>query len=682
MAARINRVDHDVKRKVEAFAFRATEAFARDLSTLDAREARQDAIKRAAGRDVILTFFDSIEGRHRAVNLGEEYTTELPNQDIDWLRQHELDKVITDNADACYLTSTAAYHLKAPSGSHCVRFLRVGDALRTFESLETVAFWLAEVARQSAAILVDTPSFASPILLAERLTDTNPIVEFLPGHPSDFEAEAERTLEGLLSQLPLDGVLTVLVSVSSTGALIDSLRSIVEGLGGPTDRIQYVSLYAFSDADSYGRVLCRLRDAANNSSSDDCSLCATGNNTVIEIDSRVYFYRDRNEQTTRPLSKDFEAGSLFIRRYQHVEDAFRVHRHDRNDQRHHAFDIDVNLLLDDTTFRESYIATLETIHRPTVIVAPEHASGRALARIASEKFAAKEVIHNDLRTSSGLALRDREALREAADILIVDDVLNTGTRLDRYNRALREDLGEFHSVTFLVGIARPQSRGEWESHQKRLTQRHNWTATLKSVESIFLPRWKSDQCPWCQEYNILSRLSQRFARPPEWLTKRLWLLTQRPDGISDPLLTLPGTPQTLVAGTGAVPGEGFSPILTVFSIATALQSLRSKTPDAALTFKGLRPRLLDLGVFNLYTEGLLTAAFLRSADPREWSAATASDLKNHLIAAANDRKELLGEMLVLGARRPDLRCTGTEFDSLFTPVFADATGRMREILCG
>jgi hypothetical protein len=161
-----------------------------------------------------------------------------------------------------------------------------------------------------------------------------------------------------------------------------------------------------------------------------------------------------------------------LERYQHVENVLRLHRDDPNDGRHHAFDIDVLTLLKQPFFIERYQQKLKDLKQnPDLIVTPDHEPGRAMGEIAARHFGVPLIVHNDLRPR-GLFPRDQiRQVKNATSLLIVDDVLNRGTRLVTYNQSLRENFGNLKVIDFLVGVARPQSSGEWKGHLVAITKK-------------------------------------------------------------------------------------------------------------------------------------------------------------------------------------------------------------------
>src|SRR5205823_12036389 len=132
----------------------------------------------------------------------------------------------------------------------------------------------------------------------------------------------------------------------------------------------------------------------------------------------------------------------------------------------------------------------------------------------------------------------RDLLRGARRILIVDDVVHTGSRLTAFTRALREEHGRVEKLCIAVAVARMESDEEFEDLKKRVTAGHTWSGSLVALEQVAIPAWGADDCPWCREYELLSAVSERFATPASWLVDRVAVLAQRETGIHEESLLI------------------------------------------------------------------------------------------------------------------------------------------------
>jgi hypothetical protein len=286
------------------------------------------------------------------------------------------------------------------------------------------------------------------------------------------------------------------------------------------------------------------------------------------------------------------------------------------------------------------------------VIVPPHAAGRALGTIAAEVLEVPLIVHDNLRPAWDLAEVDCLRLRQARQLLILDDVLMSGSRLDGYNKALRENqeaFGSFDCVHFWVGVARPDCAASLRRAEISLTKHAPWEASLGFAEKIFLPAWNEKGCPWCLEYDFLSRWSKEQAEPPAWLQQRLQYLTQKGVGISgEPLLLLPPS-QPVTLGVGSLVGPvGLSSIETVFSVMAGVQNLRHDASDQKRLWRSiLAANVLKPANFINYSEALVRAALLRSLNPAELGQTARMESNEVLLKALaqSDQHLLLGEMV-------------------------------------
>jgi len=228
----------------------------------------------------------------------------------------------------------------------------------------------------------------------------------------------------------------------------------------------------------------------------------------------------------------------------------------------------------------------------------------------------------------------------------------SGSRLDGYNKALRENreaFGSFDCVHFWMVIARPDCAASLRRAQVSLTKHAPWEASLGFAEKIFLPAWNEKDCPWCLEYDFLSRWSKEHAEPPAWLQHRLQHLTQKGDGISgEPLLLLPPS-QPVTLGDGSLVGPaGLSSMETVFSVIAGVQNLRHDASDEKRLWRNiLTANVFKPANFFNYSEALVRAALLRSLNPAELGQTARLESNEILLKALAqpDQHLLLGEMV-------------------------------------
>jgi len=542
----------------------------------------------------------------------------------------------------------------------------------TKDALDALSFWLAPVVSPASAVLLDTWGI-SLILQASLMRLPKTLAwDALRIHPSHDRLAARKTLENLVSDVPKGSTVIFLESLHISGRMWNLMQLVFEELGRPDLKLQAHAMFNFKNSDAAVRPLCELHETIEKyESQETCRLCEKGS-PRFRIDPKVYYLREVSQTPVFFEKGHYATGREFVDRYKDVPAAFRLHRQDPNDGRHHAFDIDVLTLLENNTFLDRLDKHLDAIESPDVIVVPNHEPGTRLGEIASSKFKRPLVIHDNLRPDSKLKDADSRLLKDSRHILILDDVLNSGSRLHKYNKTLRESgYAPFDRVSYVVAVARPQSEAEWKHHRASLTMHHDWAATLTGVEKIYLPRWKRNECPWCKEEILLASISSPFPSAPKWISDRTQKLADTEYGLNrDIFLSVPPAETSSLGASSDFGPQGLSPVATTFCVVSALQELRNgPAPD-----KQLRPNFPNFNVFNikkcleLYDEALLRAIFLRVVVASEWGELARRELGKFLPPELlkPDHAQVRGETLVCMYRN-GLRIDPAEFHSAFSP---------------
>jgi hypothetical protein len=655
MDVRLSRVSPGTSRRATCFVFRAPDSLVDSLAKPNEIGTREAVIWRANRKPVCLLTYNRAKSVHEMYYVGLEGLRFIDEASaVASVRQSDLEQVIATTEQDCYLLASPTYHFVTPSHRHTSLFLRVGDAIRSLEILDRLAFWLLPIVDRADGILVDHWSI-SPVVMRALLSSGRHIpFDCLTGHPRLDKQIATTSLEKLLSVSSSEPRIRCIVSVTGSGSLVSLLKETSADHHLVVDDDTVCCLYGFMNNQAVP-VMCRIPHTTEDyPSEEECQLCKN-DSTPIQVDPRLYYVRSFKENDVVLTKAHLSLGREFFGSREAVAGGLRVHRNDPNDGRHHAFDIDVLAVLTDDAFLAEYQRRLELIERPEVVIVPDHQAGRRMATIAAEVYGGVPVIvHGNLRIGTGLSAEHAKVLKQAQRVIIIDDVMNSGTRLNEYNKALREQFGPFESVTFLVGVARTESAAEWEENRIALTTNHPWQSRLLCVDRAYLPRWDELVCPWCHELDFLSGVSEKLTRPPDWLIDRIDLLSRRGSGVlEEPLLILPGVSSKRLGSGSPVGPEGLSSTRTLFAIASALQQLRNDDNRK----KRLDPRFPDSNVFgrnnlNNYSEGLLRAVILRLIRPHEWGSANRAPLRRDLCAMARklDQDILLGEFVLASAR--------------------------------
>jgi adenine/guanine phosphoribosyltransferase-like PRPP-binding protein len=649
----LNRISAGDFRRSTEVVFVSDQTFFPVIDSERGRPGREAAIERVNDKPLLILAYDSAQSLHRLKRITRDGLSDVAQSAtaVSRIREIDLARMVDQTRDFCYYRATKTYHFITPSEKHCSRFLRVGNMIRSVEILDRLAFWILPEIAASDLLLIDTWSIAAVALRALQKLRIDRPFDCLTTHPRRDKKSGLELLQRLLSMAPPDPTLSCLISINSSGSFLADLQDILRPIKDRFRLVRPICLYSFEGTPGTSETLCRLQDTVENyPSAEECALCK--DTRPIAIDPSLYHVKSADEREVVLGEEHFTEGRVFLEKYQHVRAALRLHRSDPNDNRHHAFDIDVLTLLSDTKFSAAYLKTLDELpdKSPEVIITPNHAAGRKMGAIARERLGGVLIVHNDLRQS--LPAQEVALIKDATRVLVVDDVLNSGTRMEEYNRAFRERFGHLKSISFIVGIARPSSESEWKTAERAVTDKHAWTAVLRFVERICLPRWDEKLCPWCAEYDFLTSVSETLPTflVPDWLNQRILRLAERLNGIADdPILLLPGVAVRDLASQSLSGPEGFGPTLVTFSLAAALQALRH---DKRAN-RRLDPRFPDCRVFGIknlqfYSESLLRALMLRLVAPNEWGSETRTELQQEILHDSRTVTDdvLLGEIIL------------------------------------
>jgi len=618
-------------------------------------------------RDRPIYVVDKMGGELRLRRVVKEGLSEaVPDDGLRRIQEADLMDMMFSDGSACIMEPGGNYHFVTPSLMHTNRFLRIGDLIRNRETLDRLAFWIERFVRKAQGLLIDSWSIASLGLRAMHQAGVNIPFDCLPEHPSQNTDACRSVIDKLLSDIPQKGKLLVVISISGSGRLLEQIRAVM-----PTGLdVSFLSLYGFQSTPAEIECIARINDKEGTYPEADCKFCNDGSKP-IPIDPASYHLRSWREEWVMTSQDHCAPGRDFLDRYHDVDNLFFVHRDDPSDQRHHAFDIDVSRLLKIDSFRDRLVELMKRFHgKKDLIVTPSHAVADQMRSIAEEVLCIPALVHDNLY-GNAVTPKQREMLENARNLLIVDDTINSGTRLSGYIQALREgQYGPFDTVDYLVAIARPETELELKQASRLIANRHSWRGALHHVEMFLLPRWSGEVCPWCKEFDLLSKLEERYAEPPEWLIRRNQKLSSRGTGIADePFLLLPGITTPTLGSESVLAKEGISGQKVVFGVASGLQRHRSDREQN----KKLHPdyplaNVVNPDLFSVrYTEGLIRAAFLRTITRPEFGNQASIESRDFLLGAMRsvNQKIVVGEMLTAIGRRAFPVISATRFVTSF-----------------
>lgn len=638
----------------------------------DARRDPESAFKRFRDQPVLLLASDTyqpyltrnINPLARELEVDDWQATEK-----DWLgriRQAEMEHLLSEGR--CRLPLLGDYYYRLPSGRITRSFLRVGNLQRSQHALDCIFFWLLPSIENCAGVITDTWSIGSLSQnISRRLMDYDTRIaapcpiEMLAGY-RDAGGQAIRIADAIDSFLTgvsqNQGIVLVLISATHTGGLQHELSAFLDSRE-IADRARYVSLFKLSQASDVP-TLCDLSDDFNYELIEN-----PNEKNVIDIDDSIYFpVQERDIEKIKTL--DFAtAASRFADPFARMPFC-RVHYTDAENPatpRHHAVWIDTAVLIENTVFQEKLRAEVLSLQpEPALIICPGHTSARRMAQLACDILGGRPQVHAhenlsihpdsepDLRV--GAAVR---ALGPSEAILFMDDAFITGSRIRNYQTNLRE-LNEHCVLHYLAAISRPDSAESWKKQQKtfqaarapRPGEDSRPGNTFQAIETLILPNWGKNDCPWCLEETVADKLPAPLRR-----LERLRGAVQ--EGLTADLFNLgPGIAQPALRSGAFWGPEGMPCANLVCLVANVLQRLRTEPCDGKACLGSrdfLVATVLGKDVYlRHYTDPVLVACILRAARPHEL---TYRNREIELIRAQELRRQcadngntILGELLV------------------------------------
>ena len=683
----VAKLDPQLIRAVTSILFQVTEDLAERLVSGAAANIRKDLLARAPGLWIgIITYLRS-RGDHvlwRLLPSGGDPIESAPS--IPAVRSRALQRLLEGSGAPCYMDSGATYHFVTPSNRHTRVFLRVADSLTSTDILDQYAFWMMPFLAAVDLVLADTWGIASIILRTLQLLGSSAYFDCFSVHPAHDQFAAENTIKRVLARKPRGARVAVVISVTASGSVADIIQRLLGEQDVESGSVSITNIFAFAQTTSIGTTLCRLPvNPDQYGSYEECPDCVAGTSTAIEIDQRGYNLRlDREVDCLLRhdlFSNEIIRAERLTIEAAHAGRALRVHRSDPSDDRHHGFHVDVASLLESDEFSRDLLTAASSFTKPDTLLVPDHLAGRKLAETLAANWTVEVVYANRLDPANGLPREDHERLSCARNLLIVDDVVNTGSRLESFVDGLRRHYPVKDSVEILVGVARTVSHESLKKIQRSF-RNPTWTSKFHAVREVFLPDWRSQDCPWCVEWDFLCRVSKRLAEPPLWLTNRIAELSST-QGTESPLLLLPGSEPPLLGAGSYIANEKANALLVSFLIAADLQYLRFDI-DEARRLSPLYPTSAVFAADNLtnYSEPMLRALHLRLIRPVEWGTKNRAKMSAQVMKYLSDGRHdvLLGEYLLAVARGIVTRPGRRQFDAWFAEPLGQICEDVREVL--
>ena len=578
------------------------------------------------------------------------------HKQLSWVTDAELARALC-HADlwsllqqpGCVLAPTPEFHFEGPNRSHFKGFVRPGLALLSTESLDSAAFWLLPHYSPGMAIVADTGHLLGLAMHIQRYYSEQ-LGQPFQSAPCDAVRgyqEHDTELHVRLSRLherASKEELLILVSARSSGRLEARLIDQATSLW-PT--VAAVSMFGIAEDGTQPppNVLCTLPPEYERLGQAPCELCRQGV-PLVRVDPHTYLLEvSAAAQRSTIGLQDAARAKEFLERYRGrgVVSLHRTRSNPGEESRHHMVHLNTDRLIQLPEFQARLERQAEELRgRFDAVLAPSHHAARALA----ERVAALSGTAIVICDEEGLRAQDVEALKRSASILIVDDVVTSGTRLRGYKKRLREcdwfDPGK--PLHMLVAVARPTSDAQLALVRDMLKPH----GVLASVEQLSLPDWDDKECPWCREARRLAAVS---VGQSEYFSRRSAMLRDTDAGIDgEAFLRLDGSGVQMSLTDSPVFGGGLTQVELFLAVASAVQEVRNRgklleyaQPPVA---KVLSP---DGYLTGRYFEAIIDAAICRAA--RRFDLRT-STIEPELIAKVGRRldenisRELRAELLM------------------------------------
>ena len=657
---------------IEYIVFKVNKAIKEHLKR--DRKDRDQILKRARGVDVfLLTLKDDFS---KTLFCIKSDSCELIDDQsrIEEIRRADFLDVLERSKGECLHIAGNGVHYQTPSGKHTKAFLRLADVVHSYGRLDRISYWLLEELNKVEAVLVDNWSLASIILYSQIQLNKKIKFDCLHQHLNFNKADAFKVAKELLNGLKANDSVLLFVSVNTSGrhytSLIDMCKKDVKPDLNYTSASIYEMPYDGKAINHPDKIFCKLNDEDNPEmttySKKNCHYCKELKEDFLYIDERYYYPRPKNESFIKlPVKYIGEDSPIrpHLDLVGSIDGALCVHRDDPNDEqipRHHAFYVDVIKLMEDDKFKKQFSEKLDELESdqgvPDAIIYPPHNAAKKMLEVISSKWNSGKMIASH-KLKNDISEKDKKYLKSCKHICILDDVIITGGRIERYVNDIRtefvSDEPALEKLSVIVAVQRVENEHcIKELKDGCLSRKSKWQSALYTVTELFLPNWDEKSCPWCKEAEIWAEASERdpFCDPSYFDLRMTALNSYNTSGLSVSPIPKFNYNNTKSLGAGSPLGKkGTSEMHLLFTIAVALQMMRfDECPEERLARKFEVSNALminnalacgkEKSIFARYSESLIQACLLRCAKPSEWSGDMLEVGIPYLIAKLNDEE--------------------------------------------
>ncbi|MDB4019437.1 hypothetical protein N9491_02370 [Planktomarina temperata] len=597
---------------------------------------------------------------HKLTDMNGKLVKKL-DEELENIRHEELEKLV-DASGALYEGNK--YHFfRLPSGQTADYFLRIGNCLARQEALHIFSFWAIPSLQNTNLIICDTWSISTLGMflarLGERYSGNKYECQYLSRYLDDNIGTANE-VEEMLEQAD-DGSVTplFLVSVVSSGRSLEIYSTAYAHLF--INRIpKALVLYyvgnnlSFSPSSHFDMVvLCNLGSVLEGKGLKGFTedFAVENGQQIFSIDTETYFpkYFEAREHKFSVIKCAIESKPFFERYAGHQ--IFSICKNGASNtklnlRRHHAFHVDILKLVKTKEFSERLKSKLEALpNPPTHVICLTKPADLAMAKVLRDLLQGSCKI-DIMRMSTFKKIPGRKDILGVLNnnknrVLFVDAMFISGqSTAQDFQQGLRQGLTAANTssyaaaISYLIGLLRPDLSSKISSEVGQMVRKccptQQGDILTDSVETILLPNWDDQKCPWCAERELHRLLSKKYISQMSWLErdyidKRISLLmTCGQDGLKENLFFKRYPDQTFMFGksslwfdTAHVQNKGLkhTEADVMLAVASAIQYWRDdywKLPPAQY--------LLDQQTcfsVNVYNDTLLRAAIWRSLSKTE-----------------------------------------------------------------
>lgn len=554
--------------------------------------------------------------------------------DIKRFRRQGIAKIAKDRK--LVVQSSNHYHFENPSGRHSTQFLRLANILTEASEIVFIAFCCLGYFRENTeTIYIDTPALYSLVFSIEEQ-----IRSFTPNTNLEvINFESYFNLQDYDFKYSDESL--VLISASSTGGLAQTLITQKE-----FEPWQVVQILYLGNGKSTHTAVCNLALDAENPDgfseiitvrADECVPCKRYS-VPIPIQSDQFTFAGPQlapitilERHQHPELKEFLKCALGTEALQVglSDDISRLGDHQ------HFISLDVLLNSDKFLEKVNFVLDRSFPARATKIVCAT-ADSKLLARHIARRMKLDEdtCLISIEQIASNFENND-------CPIVVVADAVESGRSLQDISRRLR-DFSQKVPIVYFVGISKTSGEPGRQNLRNTLVFREG--ATSHNFESMFtlcLPPSTGSHA-WIEERNFLATSLSGISMDGETFA----FFEQRKAAInasSPPLKTKLFIPTnvdgalTLKRGfafwknlrhLGDSEADVFFTVSSVLQSARAIGSASSPSNIPMIRSNWLQQTVIDPVNFDRYNDGMIQAAFLRSAHPKELNYASSALLSH------------------------------------------------------